>query len=190
MEVDGRHPKQCQRWDDPWDAHELTFSCHRRRPFLLSDRTRTYFAESVRKAREKHAFDVWAYVLMPEHVHLLIWPREEAYSISSILKSIKQSVSRKAINWLQRENPEGQSQLATGQKDSPYRFWLDGGGYDRNIRKADTIRKVMDYIHGNPVKRGLVETPEEWVWSTCRDWTLGEAGPIPLDKESCNRSLV
>lgn len=191
MEKDARIRKRCQRWNIPWDAHELTFSCYRRRSFLLSDRTRGYFAEAVAKAREKHAFDVWSYVIMPEHVHLLIWPRQEVYSISAILKSIKQSVGRRAIRWLRQENPGGLAQLSTGQKDNPYRFWQDGGGYDRNIRKAETLRTVMDYIHANPVSRGLAESPEGWAWSSCRAW-LGEEdeGPIRIDKESCNLSLV
>ena len=82
MDVDGTIRKRCQRFNAPWDAHELTFSCYRGREFLSRDRTRLYFVEAVNKAREKHVFDVWAYVIMLEHVHLLIWPREETYSIS------------------------------------------------------------------------------------------------------------
>jgi putative transposase len=190
MEADRRPRKRCERWNDLWDAHELTFSCFRRKPFLLSDRTRSYLAEAVMTARQKFAFDVWAYAIMPEHMHLLVWPREEVYSISSILQSIKQSVSRRAIGWVRRENPDGLSSLATGQRRKPYRFWLSGGGYDRNIHKSGTIRKVIDYIHANPVRRGLVQAPEQWLWSSFREWTVGDVGPIPIDKESCNRSLV
>ena len=167
----------------------MTFSCFRRRAFLARDRTRRYVADAVAMARDKHAFDVWAYVLMPEHVHLLIWPREETYSISGISKSIKQSVSRKAIGWLRAENPSGLGVLATGQRSCPYRFWLDGAGYDRNVRKIGTLRSVIDYIHNNPVRRGLVESPEEWCWSSFREWEYDEPGLIPIDKESCLRSL-
>ena len=168
----------------------MTFSCYRRQRFLMRDRIRGYLAEAVAKARDKHAFDIWAYVMMPEHFHLLIWPRQQVYSISTILKSVKQSVGRRAIGWLRRENPAGLVQLATGQKDNPYRFWQDGGGYDRNIRKAKTLRMVMGYIHQNPVKRGLVERPEDWPWSSYGAWMLGQDGVIPIDKESCNLSLV
>ena len=113
MEIKGRFRKRCHRWNEPGDAHELTFSCYRQRKFLSRSRTRAYLAEAVSKARRKHAFDVWAYVIMPEHVHLLIWPREQVYSISAILKSIKQSVSRRAICWLRRANPAGLVHLTT-----------------------------------------------------------------------------
>ena len=186
----GGHRKQCQRWNTPWDAHALTFSCYRRMPLLLSERTRRYLADAVTKARTKHIFDVWAYVLMPEHVHLVIWPTRETYSISDILKSIKQSAARRALNWLRRENPSGLVPLATGHKDSPHRFWQDGGGYDRNIRDSAALRAVIDYIHGNPVKRGLVSVPDDWKWSSYRAWMLDEDGPISLDRDSCRRSLV
>ena len=190
MRVDGVNRKRCQRWNIPWDAHELTFSCFQGRAFLSRDRTRKYFAEAVERARARHPFDVWAYVIMPEHVHLLIWPREERYDVSGILWSIKQSVARRAVGWLQRENPEGLTALATGRKAQPYRFWQDGGGYDRNIRKARTLRLSIDYIHNNPVRRGLTDLAEEWPWSSCRDWLTDEAGLIRLDKDSCNNSLV
>ena len=184
------HRKRCQRWNEPGQAHELTFSCYHGRAFLSRDRTRECFAHAVRTAKARHVFDVWAYVIMPEHVHLLIFPREQAYSISAVLKSIKQSVARRAIGRLRKENPAGLVHLSTGHKDSPYRFWQDGGGYDRNIRPDATLRRVIDYIHANPVRRSLVALPEEWPWSSYRDWELGEAGCIPIDKDSCIQALL
>ncbi len=176
--------KTCQRWDIPWDAHELTFSCFRQRAFLARDRTRAYLVEAIRLAREKHAFDLWGYVFMPEHVHLLIWPRNEDYSISAILRSIKQSVSRQAIGHLRRNNPEGLKWVATGQRGTPYRFWRPGGGFDRNVRGREAARKMLVYMHNNPVKRGLVVRPDDWPWSSYRDWEGSSPGPLHIDKDS------
>ena len=59
------------------------------------------------------------------------------------------------------------------------RFWQAGGGYDRNITDPDTARPVIDYIHHNPVRRGLGRSPEEWHWSSAR-WYAG-IRPIPLE---------
>jgi putative transposase len=182
--------KTCQRWNESWQAHELTFSCYQRRAFLGRDRTRGYLIDAINRARNRHAFHVWAYAIMPEHVHLLIWPTCPFYSISGILKSIKQSVARKAIAWLNKYNPEGLKWVETNQPGKPYQFWQDGGGYDRNIRSAIVLRKVMDYIHENPCKRELSATAEEWMWSSAKDWAGLGAGPIPLDKETCLNSLV
>ena len=57
--------KRLKRYDDPGHAHALTFCCYRRQKFLDRDRTRIWFCEAVEKARERHDFTVWAYVLMP-----------------------------------------------------------------------------------------------------------------------------
>ncbi len=70
-------------------------------------------------AKAKHAFDLWAYVFMPDHVHLVIFPQRDPYSIAAILRSIKQPVSRRAIEYLKRQNPDGLALLATGEQDAP-----------------------------------------------------------------------
>ncbi|PKK82504.1 MAG: hypothetical protein CVT49_13190 [candidate division Zixibacteria bacterium HGW-Zixibacteria-1] len=97
-------------------AHELTFTCFKNRPFLLSERACQNLVFSIIKAREKHSFDLWAYVFMPNHVHLLIYPNTKKYSIARILTSIKQPVSRKMVNYLKRYYPIGLQLMVTGQK--------------------------------------------------------------------------
>ena len=190
MDRGGFIRKTCKRYNTPWDPHAMSFSCYHQQPFLGKDRTRKYVATAVTQARRKHGFDLWAYVVMPDHVHLLIFPSTQTYSISKILQCVKQSVARKAVGYLRKHDPDGLVCLATGQKHSPYRFWQDGGGYDRNVRSRQELLNTLDYIHMNPVKRGLVRRPEEWIWSSYRDWEgLGE-GPIPIDRESFLRSAM
>ena len=190
MDSRGTYRKTCSRWNVPWQSHELTFSCYRRRAFLAKDRTRQILADAVNRARTKMGFHVWAYVMMPEHVHLLIWPAKEVYSISSILQAIKQSVSRRAVGWLRANNPSGLRSLATGRRDKPYQFWQEGGGYDRNIRRGKALGDIIGYIHHNPVKRGLATRAEDWLWSSAAAWAGLTAGPIPLDKETCLNSMT
>ena len=67
--------KTCQRWDEPGHAHAMTFSYFRRQPFLTKDRSRGWMIEAIRRARDEHRFHLWAYVIMPEHLHLLIEDR-------------------------------------------------------------------------------------------------------------------
>ncbi len=178
------HRKRCRRYNSPGNAHELTFSCYRNRAFLSSDRTCQYLADSIIRARQKHDFDLWAYVFMPDHAHLLICPRKPDYSISQILLSIKQSVSRKAIIYLKKHNPNGLKSLATGQKHRPYHFWQAGGGYDRNITSTRTIINAVRYIHNNPVRRELASSAEQWYYSSVRDWKGTGSGPISIDFDS------
>jgi len=176
--------KTCKRYNEPGDAHELTFSCFKRRPFLSKDRTRRWLAEAIAKARAKHGFHLWGYVFMPEHAHLLIWPPDPQYAIENILKSIKQSVARRALIHLRRHNPSGLKRLATGQRGKPYRFWMPGGGYDRNIVKLGTVGNALKYIHNNPVRRGLAPVAEEWHWSSAREWEEPGTGQISVDSQS------
>ena len=178
------HKKSCHRYNIAGNAHELTFSCYKSQAFLSKERTCKYLIESIKSSREKHEFDIWAYVLMPNHVHLLICPKQEQYSISEILQSIKQPVSRKTIAYLKEYNPSGLKYLATSQKHRPYRFWQKGGGYDRNILKDKTVINIVRYIHNNPVRKGLVETPEQWKFSSAADWHSVSQGLILVDFDS------
>ncbi|RPI63407.1 MAG: transposase [Planctomycetaceae bacterium] len=189
MGIEGIHRKTCQRWNLPWDAHELTFSCYQRRAFLSKDRTRQYLADAINQARDRLRFHVWAYAMMPEHVHLIIWPAKEDYSISKILQAVKQPVSRRAIGWLKTTNSPGLRLLATGRYDRPHQFWQDGGGYDRNIRNGKALTDIFNYIHNNPVNRGLASRPEDWLWSSAPDWAGLADGPILIDKQTCLNSM-
>jgi putative transposase len=121
MEIGEIHRKRRQRYDIAGNAHELTFSCFRNRAFLKSERTCDYLVEAIIAAKTKHAFDVWACVFMPEHVHLLVCPRRETYSIAAILRAIKQPVSRRALIYLRENRPEGLTWLATGRAVSAIR---------------------------------------------------------------------
>lgn len=178
--------KTCKRCNEPGDAHALTFCCFRRQALLNTDRTRTWFLEALNAARAKHAFDLWAYVIMPEHVHLLICPREPIYSISEILGDIKQPVTRRAIIYLRTQVPAFLGRLRDEQPSGKiaHRFWQRGGGFDRNLFKPEAIHAEIEYLHANPVRRGLVERPEDWPWSSARHFAGRVDVPLAVDVDS------
>ncbi len=67
-----------------------------------------------------------------------------------------------------------------GQK-TEYHFWQRGGGYDRNITEGETLMKMMDDIHLNPVRSGHVEQARDWKWSSA-GWYEGETlNTLPVD---------
>jgi REP element-mobilizing transposase RayT len=84
-------------YNDPGHAHFLTFSCYHRHQFLTDDRVRMWLTDSIGIARTRNDFTLWAYVIMPDHVHVLIHPRWEEYSISKILRDIKEPVSHRVV---------------------------------------------------------------------------------------------
>jgi putative transposase len=131
-----RH-KQCKRYDISGDAHCLTFSCFHRLPLFSRDRSRGWMLDALELGRHEKLFDMWAFVVMPEHVHVVVRPGEDV-GISRILKSLKQSVSRRALEWLQAHEPKFVARLEVVQPNGRriFRFWQRGGGYDRNLRSV------------------------------------------------------
>ena len=103
MQTPDGYRKKCKRYNEPGQAHYLTFSCYKNQPLLGNDRTRQWLVDAIAAAQAKHAFDLWAWVIMPEHVHLLILPHTD---ISTILFMIKKPVATAAREWLEVNAPQ------------------------------------------------------------------------------------
>ena len=157
----------------PGDAHELTFSCYHRFKFLNAERTCLWLAEAINEARSEFDFALWAFVFMPEHVHLIAYPRRSSHSVEGIRRAIKEPVGRKAIRHVIDNAPEWLPRITrTRGKRIERLFWQSGGGFDRNITQPKTLLGMIDYIHLNPVRRGLVTRASDWRWSSAR-WFEG-----------------
>lgn len=110
---------------------------------------------------------------MPEHVHLLVAPREAGVQIGNFQGAIKEQVARRAIQWLEQNAPEWIPRITVIEgKKTRRRFWQPGGGYDRNVENLETLQSMIEYIHLNPVRRGLVQQAIDWEWSSAR-WYAG-----------------
>ncbi len=177
--------KRCKRYDIPFDAHCLTFSCFRRLPLFSRERSCRWMLDALEIGRRQKLYDLWAYVLMPEHVHLVVWPHRDM-RVSRILNTVKQSVSKRALLWLKANDPRFLPRLEDIQPNGRrfFRFWQRGGGYDRNLRTIADVHEKIRYVHENPVRRGLVEKPSLWSWSSCRAWETGQDDPIAIDRET------
>jgi len=107
---------------------------------------------------------------MPEHVHLLLCPCQANCSMAEILATLKRPVSVAAKKHLILTDNQKWLQRLTVRKGTRkvFRFWLPGGGYDKNICHERPIEDVIDYIHANPVRRGLVDRVTDWQWSSAR----------------------
>src|SRR5947207_1810189 len=118
------HRTTCKRYNTPGEAHALTFSCFHRQAFTSTEVSRQWLIDAIDRARRTLQFHDWAYVIMPEHAHLLIWPTQPEYDISDILNSIKQSVTKRALIFVRRQAPGFLSQMEDRQPngDVHYRF--------------------------------------------------------------------
>ncbi len=166
------HRKQVKHYDDPGQGHELTFSCYKRLPLLDDEHRCQELSVAVDRAVRRHGFSLLAFVFMPEHVHLIVLPEEPTARISDLLFAIKRPVSyRIKQDLLARESPR-LKQLTIRERPgkTAFRFWQEGPGYDRNIVDQGSLSKMIDYVHLNPVRRGLVDHPAEWKWSSWRHY--------------------
>lgn len=166
-------------------AHELTFSCYRRLPLLRSEACRGFMIDALSTVRAKHDIELWAYVLMPDHVHLLLLPRNPDYRVRTLLQGIKQPVARRAIDYLKGSRADTLRDLRVpgGTDGGPprFHFWQPGGGYDRHVVNAATAWRVVEYIHNNPVKSGLVACPTDWSWSSARQYAGRDGVLLEMD---------
>jgi REP-associated tyrosine transposase len=146
--------------------HFITFSCHRRLPLLGTARARNIFVEVLDQVRYRFVLLLVGYVVMPEHVHLLI-SEPMVGTPSTAMQMLKQRVSR-----LVRKGTEH------GKDRS---FW-ETRFYDFNVRtKKKKVEKLV-YMHMNPVKRGLVDQPEDWPWSSYSFYQEKGTILIPIDR--------
>ena len=179
------HRKTRQSYDIAGDSHFLTFSTFKRLPLLTKNRSCEWVVDAIELSRERNPFDLWAWVIMPEHIHLALYPREGT-KIASILKTLKQSVSKRAIKWLKGNAAEYLPTIEDVQPNGKrtYRFWQRGGGYDRNLRSVRDIHEKLAYIHQNPVNRGLVPQSVDFHWSSANAWESGVDLPLSIDRDS------
>ena len=133
------------RYQQTGEFHFLTFSCFRRRAYLSPAATMELFEDALERVRRRYLFVVAGYVVMPEHVHLLVNEPRRAL-LSKAVQALKLSVSMRS-----RQRP----------------FW-QAHSYDFNVSEHEKFVEKLRYIHRNPVRRGLVEKPEAWKWSSFR----------------------
>ncbi len=164
------HRKRVKHYHEPGDLHELTFSCYRQMKLLSNDHWRTMLAESVDRAIERCRFRLVAFVFMPEHVHLLVDPLEPQPQLDRLLFGIKRPFSFRIKKLLEAGGSPLVTKLTIRERPgkAAFRFWQEGPGYDRNLSTERAVLSAIDYIHLNPVRRGLVDQARLWKWSSCR----------------------
>jgi putative transposase len=161
------HHKKLHHYNTPGHAHELTFSCYRRQRHFDDDAACRFFLAEVERTRVLYNFRLWAYVLMPHHVHLLIWPLNHNYDIGKIESGIKGVMAKKYRKHLyEHHRPTHDSFLVTEEGVKRFVFWQKGGGFDRNIWNSKAIHDSVKYIESNPVRSHIAATPEDWPWSS------------------------
>lgn len=162
-----KHRKKLHHYNTSGHAHELTFSCYRRQSFFNDPVACRVFLEELERSRTIYNFKLWAYVIMPHHVHLRIWPLNASYDIGKITGGIKGPMAKRYRGYLLEHNGERHdSFIVNDHEEKRFVFWQKGGGFDRNLWNAKAIHDSIGYIEANPVRSRLVGSAEEWEWSS------------------------
>ena len=184
--------KRVEHYHEPGDVHELTFSCYGRMPLLTNDHWRSYLVESIDHSIKAGKFRLIAFVFMPEHVHLLVLPSEADVRVGAFLAGVKRPCSTSVKQDLESSGSPLLQRLTVRERPGKtvFRFWQEGPGYDRNLQTEKSVVAAIDYIHANPVRRGLCEQACQWIWSSARyyqgnppqqDSRLPEIHGLPAD---------
>jgi putative transposase len=158
--------------------HFITCSCYHRLPLLRSARSRDCLLSVLEQTRKRYRFVVVGYVVMPEHIHLLL-SEPEVGTPSTVMQVLKQRTARALLPETKARDPH-QSPLF-GEIPARVPFWQTRF-YDFNVWTAKKRVEKLQYLHWNPVKRGLVAAPEDWRWSSCRLYLFDEPGPVAVDQ--------
>jgi len=161
------------------DLHFITASCYRRQPLLAAARHRDLFVQVLEHVRQRYQFVVVAYVVMPEHFHLLISEPEKA-NPSVVIQALKLGVARRMLSARKRREKQKAAQEGLWMNPVPQHIW-QARFYDYNVWNGRKQVEKVRYIHRNPVRRGLVESPEQWRWTSFRAYACGEGGPVRVN---------
>ncbi len=208
-----------KRIEEPGHGRFLTFSCYRRLPLLGNDRVKDAFVQELGRTRRDLGFRLYAWVVMPEHVHLLlrtappppesgegwhlghadhgttahtaqsgeVWhptggPGGSGVTVREILTRLKSAFAQRVLGRWRELDAAVLPRLR--DKAGRSRFWQPGGGYDRNLVSVRRCVAAAQYIHHNPVRRGLVDVATDYPWSSARGWAGRETSglrPDPLE---------
>ena len=141
----------------------MTFSCYRRQPRFDHAAAYELFLHCLEDMRFRFAIRMYGYVVMPEHVHILLSEPKHG-SLADAIHYLKLAFSKR-----HRRRPSGA-------------FWQKRY-HDRNVRDADEFSVKLRYLHRNPVKRGLVVEPYQWKWSSFRHYYYREMGIVEIESE-------
>ena len=151
-------PRALRRYQQTGDLHFVTFCCYHRLAYLGSTSARELFERSLETIRKRYSLFVTGYVVMPEHVHLLV-SEPLIETLAKALQALKLSV-------------------AVQRQERP--FW-QRRYHDFNVHSEKKRIEKLRYMHRNPVMRGLVANPEDWKWSSFRHYATGVRETVEIE---------
>jgi putative transposase len=154
-----------KHYDGEGTARFITLCCYRQMKYLSDPKAAELFMAKLDSMRRAYSIKILAYVIMPEHAHLVLLPSDNV-KLGLVIGETKSRMAREYFAKINADNR------------GPNVFWQKRC-YDHNCRFADVVREKINYCHNNPVKRDLVTEPGEYIWSSY-NWYMGKRD-VPLE---------
>ena len=165
-----------RHYDDEGTARFVTFNTYRDGNYLLEAGVPELFLKQLADARSKHNLKLFGYVIMPNHVHLVLLS-PPGTKLGLVIGEVKSKMAREYFAGI------GRPQLAVGNSQKVQRVFWQKRCYDHNCRSTAVVKEKIEYCHSNPVRGGLVGSPGDYTWSSY-NWYMGK-NDVPLDMDEC-----
>jgi putative transposase len=170
-----------RHYDNLGTARFITFCCYHRFQLLKWDGVRKIFIQCLKHVMAKHEIKIFGYVLMPEHVHMVLLP-PDGMNLGRVVGTLKSTSGYRSLEYLRSTNPILLRKLKRRNGDKIKEVFWQRRCYDHNCRTRKTTLEKINYCHKNPVMRGLVKDPADWKWSSY-GWYAGQKDvPLAMDE--------
>jgi len=142
--------------------------------------------DSWRHCQRHKGLQIHAYVIMTNHVHMII-SRNSNVLLESIMRDMKKFTSQKILEAIRRESESRRNWMldifrragSENSNNTVYQFWKQDN-HPVECYSAKILEQKLDYLHENPVKAGFVEKAEDWVYSSAGDYYSGRKGLLEI----------
>lgn len=167
-------------FDHDGRARFVTFCTRDRLPLLTNNDFRQRLVNVIESEHRIGRFELLGWIFMPDHVHLVLVPALNE-RLGLLIGDIKRISARSIHEELVRKHSPLPERLSVVKETSvQFAFWQKRC-YARTCRTDGEIRKTIEYCHYNPVAKGLVKHPEDWLWSSYCDYYGTEKGKLTID---------
>ena len=175
-----------QTFIDKWYAYFVTWTVVEWLHLFEKAPYRQIVMYSLDHLRTHKRTQLNAFVIMPSHIHAILWP-DDGVNLSNVTRDFKRFTSRAISQQAKAQNESAylsvfkNARLKNRSKESSiYQVWQEGS-HAEAIFTEKFARQKLEYIHCNPVRAGLVETADEWPYSSVRAYSFGEETYPPVD---------
>ncbi len=171
---------------DQQAIHFITFAVVEWVDVFARNEYKDILLDSLRYCQKEKGLEIYSWVIMTNHVHFIV-SAKEGFALSNILRDFKKHTSVKIIDAIKRNKMESRKEWMlsifkqAGKKSSrniSYQFWVQDN-QPKELNGNEMIDQKMDYIHNNPVAKGIIEKAEDYLYSSAKDYT-GEKGLLEI----------